>query len=209
MLKLNRTALLTASIGALLVAGQGMAQSTGTTTGNGQGVVHFRGVIVSSTCVVSSNDADKTVQLGQWPTTSFPTAGAKTSSVSFQINLNNCPSTGQYTLRFDGPTPAGQPNLLAVSSDTSFNGGKDVPNSPDAPSGASGAASGVGIEILDNQNQAVPIGQDSASGNTFNWQSPDSSGNVAFNLKAHYKSYTDSVTAGLANADATFTIEYQ
>lgn len=153
------------------------------------GTVKFTGSIVKSTCTVNSTDANKEVFIGKYPTTAFSKIGDVTASKAFSINLANCDS-GSYTLRFDGPTVAGNPNLLAVS-----------------------AATGVGIEILDNNEKVLPINQ-TADENTA-WVTASSSntttpnGTAVFNLKARYKSFNQTVTPGEANASSSFTIEYK
>ncbi|NIF22658.1 MULTISPECIES: fimbrial protein [Pantoea] len=155
------------------------------------GTVAFTGSIVNSTCSVSSGDQNKQVFIGKYPTSAFTKIGDVTASKAFTINLTNC-ETGNYTLRFDGPTVAGSPNLLSVS-----------------------AATGVGIEILDNAQNVLPINQTADS--TTPWvaitnnstDSKNATGTATFNLKARYKSYASAVTAGDANANANFTIEYK
>ncbi|MEQ5421494.1 fimbrial protein [Escherichia coli] len=97
--------------------------------------------------------------------------------------MHQC-KAGDYSLRFDGPSVAGNPNLLSVDQ-----------------------AGGVGIEILTNDEKIIPINQDA---NVINVATTgDASGTATFNLKARYKSFLDKVTAGTANASATFTIEYK
>ncbi|MDF7651473.1 type 1 fimbrial protein [Pantoea sp. Acro-805] len=153
------------------------------------GTVKFTGSIVKSTCTVNSSDTNKEVFIGKYPTNAFSKIGDVTASKAFTINLSNCDS-GTYTLRFDGPTVAGNPNLLAVS-----------------------AATGVGIEILDNNEKVLPINQ-TADDNTA-WVTASSTntaapnGTAAFNLKARYKSFNQTVTPGEANASTSFTIEYK
>ncbi|KQN64123.1 fimbrial protein [Erwinia sp. E602] len=153
------------------------------------GTVAFTGQIVKATCTVDNDSKNQSVFIGKYPTTAFSAAGDVTASKAFNIKLVNC-DTGSYSLRFDGPTLAGYPNLLAVS-----------------------AATGVGIEILSNDEKIIPINQTAsttalaaitntaASGSTAN-------GTATFNLKARYKSTTANVTEGAANASSTFTIEY-
>lgn len=154
------------------------------------GKVKFKGEIVKSTCNVVSGDQDKEVYIGKYPTSAFTKTGDVTASKAFTISLEKC-ETGTYSLRFDGPTVAGNPNLLSVDQ-----------------------AGGVGIEILDNEEKIIPINQDSTTDSpwvniTSTGTGEDQSGTATFNLKARYKSFDDTVTAGSANANATFTIEYK
>ena len=151
------------------------------------GKVNFTGEIIQSTCTVTSTDQNKDVFIGKYPTTAFNAVGDVTASKAFTINLEKC-EAGDYSLRFDGATVAGNPNLLSVDN-----------------------AKGVGIEILTNDEKIVPINQ-SADANS-PWvnvaASDDNSGTAVFNLKARYKSFLKTVEAGSANANATFTIEYK
>ncbi|CCG88998.1 fimbrial protein [Erwinia piriflorinigrans] len=153
------------------------------------GTVKFTGSIVKSACDVTSGDASKEVFIGKYPTSAFKKVGDVTASKAFTINLANCES-GNYTLRFDGPTVSGNPNLLAVN-----------------------AATGVGIEILDNNEKTLPINQSSDANSPWvaiaSTDSQSANGSAAFNLKARYKSYNTAVTAGDANASSSFTIEYK
>ncbi|MGP3065899.1 fimbrial protein, partial [Serratia ureilytica] len=87
-----------------------------------------------------------------------------------------------------GNTPAGHPELLAVT----------------------GGATGVGVEILDNNGSTLPISQEVATPATVTVAADgDNPGAATFNLRARYKSFQDLVTAGQANSNATFTIEYK
>ncbi|EFD0656771.1 MULTISPECIES: fimbrial protein [Escherichia] len=151
------------------------------------GTVNFTGEIIKSTCTVTSGDQKKDVFIGKYPTSAFATKGDVTASKAFTINLEKC-EAGDYSLRFDGPSVAGNPNLLSVDQ-----------------------AGGVGIEILTNDEKVIPINQDAdASSPWVNVATTgDASGTATFNLKARYKSFLDKVTAGSANASATFTIEYK
>ncbi|ACR68339.1 pilus assembly protein [Edwardsiella ictaluri] len=153
------------------------------------GKVEFTGEIVNSTCQVSSDSQNINVYLGKYPTSAFKTVGDKSASKAFQINLEQC-EPGTYTVRFDGNTVAGHPDLLAVSS-----------------SGATAAAKGVGIEITDVNGKAFPIA-DQSQGDVPT-VTVVSDKKAIFNLQARYRSYVNTVTAGLANATSPFTIEYK
>jgi major type 1 subunit fimbrin (pilin) len=151
------------------------------------GTVDFKGEIVQSTCKVVDADQKKEVFLGKYPTTAFPTSGSASSAKAFDISLEKC-EAGDYTLRFHGNTPAGHPELLAVT----------------------GGAAGVGVEILDNNGEILPIAQTVVNPASVNVKADgDKPGAATFNLRARYKSYQDVVTAGQANSTASFSIEYK
>ncbi|WP_054177562.1 fimbrial protein [Trabulsiella odontotermitis] len=153
------------------------------------GKVEFTGEIVKSTCNVISGDQDKQVFIGKYPTSAFANVGDVTASKAFTISLEKC-EQGNYSLRFDGPTVAGNPNLLSVDQ-----------------------AKGVGIEILDNNEKIIPINQTAGDDSAWVAITPSgqdaSDGTATFNLKARYKSFDKVVEAGTANANANFTIEYK
>lgn len=148
------------------------------------GEVKFTGEIVQSTCTVTSSDKNKEVSIGKYLSNSFDDVGAVSASKAFSISLDNC-AKGDYTLRFDGKTVAGHPNLLSVSQ-----------------------ASGVGIEILTNDEKPFSINQDADPSTP--WVTlADENSKTTFNLKARYKSFLKEVTPGKADANASFTIEYK
>ena len=153
------------------------------------GTVNFTGEIVKSACqVVSSDSPEIKVFLGKYPTSAFKTIGATSASKAFQINLEQC-EPGTYTVRFDGNTVAGHPDLLAVNS-----------------TGKGDAAKGIGIEITDVNGKHFPIANDVSS------DTPSvtvSDNKAVFYLQARYRSYAETVTAGQANATSPFTIEYK
>ena len=144
------------------------------------GTVKFTGEIKQSTCQVTSDTQNKEVYLGTYPTSAFPTVGSKSASKAFQISLEKC-DAGDYSLRFDGNTVAG--------------------------TGA--AATGVGIEITDNNGKPFAIGDGSNINDDVAKVTIAADGKATFNLQARYRSFDSNVTAGLANATSPFTIEYK
>lgn len=146
------------------------------------GTVNFQGEIVQSTCDVVTASRDQTVVIGRYPTTAFKNVGDTSAAKAFNIGLENC-EPGSYTVRFDGITPTGHPELLAV----------DV-------------AKGVGIEILDNNENIFPINQEVTDTALV---AVDADGLATVHLKARYKSFAQAVTAGTANASSQFSIEYR
>lgn len=63
-----------------------------TTTVNG-GTVHFKGEVVNAACAVDAGSIDQTVQLGQVRSAKLATAGSTSSSVGFNIQLDDCDTT--------------------------------------------------------------------------------------------------------------------
>jgi major type 1 subunit fimbrin (pilin) len=159
------------------------------TTVNG-GIVHFTGEIVNAACSVSTNSDGQTVKLGQYRTTAFATAGATSASIPFNIVLNDCdPSVSSLaSMSFSGQALSTDPTLLAVNA----SGDNAV------------VATGVGIEIMDKASTVLP-----PDGTTYSAEQTLINGTNTFPFSARYKSTAASVTAGKANADATFAIHYE
>lgn len=63
-----------------------------TTTVNG-GTVHFKGEVVNAACAVDAGSLDQTVMLGQVRSAKLATAGSTSSSVGFNIQLDDCDTT--------------------------------------------------------------------------------------------------------------------
>lgn len=147
------------------------------------GTIKFTGEIVQGTCEVLVTDRAKEVEIGVYPTSTFKNVGDVSASRGFTIGLRNCEPERLGTIRFDALTPTGQPGLLAVS-----------------------VASGVGIEILNNEDKPFPVNQDLPGAATYTL---DADGAADVYLKARYKSFANLVGPGEANATATFVAEYR
>lgn len=157
------------------------------TTVNG-GTVHFKGELVNAACAVDAGSVDQTVQLGQYRTAKLDEAGKVTQNVGFNIQLNDCDTTVATTAKvaFSGVAAnAANPTVLAVASS------------------AAGSATNVGIQILDSKS--VPLGLDGA---TFSTAMTLKDGVNILPFQARYYALGAS-TAGVANADATFAVQYE
>lgn len=154
------------------------------------GVVHFTGDIVNAACSVSTNSDGQTVKLGQYRTAAFTAAGTETTPVPFNIVLNDCdPAVSSLaSVAFTGQADALDPTLLSVN----------------ASGDNATVASGVGIVIKDKTSSVLP-----PDGTTYSAQQTLLEGTNTFPFTANYKSTVASVTAGKANADATFMIHYE
>ncbi|WP_279204681.1 fimbrial protein [Obesumbacterium proteus] len=183
----NKTALLIALSLASAASASAMASD---------GKINFTGKITDTPCTVSIPSQNRDVDLGSVPSSQLATAGSKSQSKQFQIDLLNCSSTVKSaTITFGGSvaTPTGtgvaDPTLFAV-------------NSPDGT--ASGTtASNVGIEISDSAGAAISPNKASSS---MTLASKAASQSLYFN--ARYKSL-GTATTGDANATTDFTIAYQ
>lgn len=154
------------------------------------GTIHFTGNIVDAACAVSVNSENQTVKLGEYRTAVFTGAGVTTVPIPFNIILNDCdPSvSSSAAIAFKGQKNVTDSTLLALSA-----GGDNRV-----------VATGVGIQIKDrNSTVLVP------DGTTYSTPETLFKGSNTLLFTANYKSTADSVTAGSANASATFTINYQ
>lgn len=184
-----RKLLLGTLIGASMLSSGFVAAETATVSG---GTVHFTGQIVNAACAVSTNSSDQTVNLGQYRTANFTDVGAYSSKVPFTIKLEDCDTAVSTTaaVAFNGSADATDNTVLSTSNITT---------------GGAGAAIGVGIEISDSKGIVL-----SPNGSTFSTPLTLTNGNGnTLNFSARYKSTLASVTAGQADADATFTMQYQ
>lgn len=108
------------TLASLMLAGHALAED---------GVVHFVGEIVDTTCEVTSDTADQIVPLGKVSKNAFSGVGSLASPQQFSIKLEKCPATyTQAAVRFDGteapggdgdlkvgtPLTAGNPAILPV-----------------------------------------------------------------------------------------------
>lgn len=95
------------TLASLMLAGHALAED---------GVVHFVGEIVDTTCEVTSDTADQTVPLGKVSKNAFSGVGSLASPQQFSIKLEKCPATyTQAAVRFDGTeAPGGDGDLKWV-----------------------------------------------------------------------------------------------
>jgi len=160
------------------------------------GQVHFIGEVVNGTCAVDAGSVDQTVQLGQVRANGLTKVGDFSQNVGFNIVLKDCapgaedgnggtlPTTA--SIIFSGVTAgAANTNILALQSS------------------AAGGASNVGVQVLDKVGQPVAFDGSTASAST---TLTDGTNTIPF--QARYAAFGQA-TAGTANADATFTVQYQ
>ncbi len=157
------------------------------TTVNG-GTVHFKGEVVNAACAVDAGSIDQTVQLGQVRTAKLAANGDTGTAVGFNIKLNDCDTTvsTKASVAFTGVAiDASNPTVLALQN-----------------SGA-GNATKVGIQILDKTGNPLEL-----DGTSFSAESTLNDGTNIIPFQARYYAI-GAATAGTANADATFKIQYQ
>ncbi|MBK5408851.1 type 1 fimbrial major subunit FimA [Pseudomonas sp. TH34] len=151
------------------------------------GTIHFQGEVVNAACAVDTGSADQTVQLGQVRTTALSASGQYSTPVGFNIQLNDCDSgvSSQASVAFTGVTDP--TNALALALESS----------------AAGAATNVGVQVLDSAGKPMTF-----DGATFGKQLALSDGTNTLPFQARYIA-TGPATAGTANANANFKVQYQ
>lgn len=177
--------------------------------------VNYSGTIniVSRTCSTS----DVNVAMGTHRTSEFSGKNSFTPWRDFSIELLNCPAFNGY-YQHTGPRWAsdGTPSNLDTRKSNVLNHRIDPTRTaidpalgilsldPSAPGNAA-AATGVGLQIANAAGIPTPLATFRNSGVAL--QAVEG-GSYSIKFKARYIQTQDSVTAGPANATATFTINY-
>lgn len=162
-----------------------VAEIPNTVTG---GNVHFRGQVVNAACGVDAGSVDQTVQLGQVKTATLSATGKTSSSVGFNIQLNDCATSvaKKAAIAFSGVTVnASSTNILALESSSS------------------GVATNVGVQVLDSAGKPLVF-----DGVLFSTTSTLTDGTNTLPFQARYIA-TGVATPGTANANANFKVQYQ
>jgi len=162
-----------------VVSSSAFAQST--PAGN-PGLITFQGEIVAGACGISADTFDQTVPLGQVPANIFKQAGDRSPAQNFNIVLTDCDTTTAKNAFF------------------TFTGTEDQTNGK--LFATTGSATNVGIrlqsgsEYLDNGGeQQAPVIL--------------SNGNNTVSFAAMYEATAATVTPGVADSTANFTVRYQ
>ncbi|MBF1982040.1 fimbrial protein [Enterobacter hormaechei] len=140
--------------------------------------------ITSESCTVTTNPVN--VPLGDHDKSEFNGPGTATAWQTFNINLS-CIQGARINVRIDATadSDAGVPGVIKLDSDPVN-------------------ASGVGVQVWYRyEDSPVQFGQE-----RYYYTSP-SGGNEYVQLQARYYQTTQSITAGKANATATFTLTYK
>ncbi|MBU5412435.1 fimbrial protein [Serratia ureilytica] len=141
--------------------------------------------LVANSCTVSTSSKHKIVDMGSWSTKQFSATSQKTPPTLFSIKLENCSATTTgVTTTFNGVADSVDATLLAVS--------------------GANSAQNIAIAILDKEQSRIPLGQ----GSKVYGLSPNASFAV-LNFYSQYVATAPFVSPGTANAEATFTLDYQ
>lgn len=153
-----------------------------TTWVEGEGIT-----IVSPSCSVDAGSKNIAVNFGNVSQSSFNGVGSTAAERDFTISLQCQQSPGSVFVRLDATAdPSGSPGVLQVTQ-------------------GSQAAKGVGIQLLDaRSNQPVNYGGNISAGS-----SPSGPSTLQVPFKARYYQTGSTLSPGVADGIATFTIQYQ
>ena len=149
------------------------------------GTINFTGEITSSPCSITAGNQNVAVPLGKVSATTFDGATAGTATAgkaaplnAFNINLTGCSAAATGgTVTFNGTADTDDTTLVRVT----------------------GGAAGVALQITDDGGTKISNGTASKSYTL-------KQGDNTFKFQAGYVATKTTVTAGVANAVAQFTL---
>ena len=152
--------------------------------------LEFTGTIMAQACDVEVSSLSQSIDLGQFAVADFSSTVTTTKFKPFNINLKNCSRGISGTkIWFTGTADSDNPALLALS-ETGMGSTNML-------------ASGVGVEILDDDQDAVDIN------NTDSVVYPLKAGRNTLSFYIRYKSTRPVVTSGNATAVMYFDLQYE
>lgn len=167
----------------LITLACGLASSDGARASSGE--INITGNIVSNTCNISVDDRDKTVHMGTVSSKQFMDGNTTAFPKAFTLTLVDCgPAASAMTVGFQGTEDSNRHDLLAI--DTGDN-----------------AAAGMGIALLDNNKNQIPINT-----RTSRYAIEPDAQKMVLQFYAQYTANGAAVKAGAANAVATFDFVY-
>ncbi|MBS0848170.1 fimbrial protein [Citrobacter sp. JGM124] len=169
-------------IGACLCLATTLAHAADSST------IKVTGRVLDFGCAISSESAEFTVDLLKHSSKQFPDAGSTSEAVPFRIILEDCAEgTTEVKVSFSGSQDSSNTALLKLD-------------------GGSNAAEGLGVEILDNSKQPVPINAPTAS---LNWIKLAPEEIITLPFYARLMATQSPVHPGQIHASATFILEFQ
>lgn len=140
--------------------------------------------LVSNACTVSPATINQTVNLGTWATKQFKETYKGVPPKKFIINLLDCgPAATGVKVTFSGVVDPNNNMLLKLD--------------------AASTATNLGISILDRNKNMIKPGVE-----TIIYPVRANSTNIPLEFYAQYVATNKNVTAGTANSQATFVLEY-
>lgn len=150
--------------------------------------IAINGYVKDNACSIAPGSQSFVVDLLSNAAKQLFRVGATTPMIPFSIVLDKCGSA-------------------AISVKTGFTGGADNDNATllKISSGA-GAAAGMGIQILDNNGNAIALNEVSSG---LNWTNITAGQSNTLHFYARLMATQSPVTAGQVRATANFTLEFQ
>lgn len=145
--------------------------------------IELSGIVTTSTCGVLSSEQDKYIQLGSVASKDLPNVGSQSKPTPIHFEMSNCPPNGSVTITFDGPRSTENAELLALDS-------------------LANKAENIAIEIRDQDKKRLALGKKSEAFST------DINGHVSALFYANYIVTKAQALAGIANASAQFSVQY-
>ncbi|EEM2539788.1 fimbrial protein [Salmonella enterica subsp. enterica serovar Morehead] len=150
--------------------------------------ITISGYVRDNACAVAGESKDFTVDLMYHVTKQFSSIGATTPAVPFRIVLSPCGnSVTAVKVGFTGIADNDNTSLLKPDAGTS-------------------AAAGMGVQILNGQQSALPL---NAASSAIPWTPLTPGQTNTLNFYARLMATQIPVTPGHVNATATFTLEFQ
>ena len=150
--------------------------------------ITISGYVRDNACAVAGESKDFTVDLMDNATKQLHRVGATTPLVPFRIVLSPCGSAvTSVKVGFVGVADSINTDLLQLD-------------------GGASAAAGMGVQILDAQQTALPL---NAASSAIPWTILTPSRTNTLNFYARLMTTRVPVTAGHVSATATFTLEFQ
>lgn len=146
--------------------------------------LELRVTILANSCNVSQDSQSQTVDLATWASRQFAATPQSPVPTRFVITLENCGAAAGVEITFNGDVDSVDGTLLALSQDST--------------------AANLGVAILDEDRNRIAIGQPSQV-----YALAANAQSVPLVFYGQYVATGGPVTAGSANADATFTLTYQ
>lgn len=180
---------LKASIAMASILGLNAAQAA-------DGTINFTGDVITSTCKVDAGSTTASLALPKVATSQLATVGATNGRTGFKISVTDCATTG-----------TGIPTQVGVA----FESGPSVnPATGQLTAGAAaGAAKGVEIAILNDEQVKIKLGDPQATSNS-KLATIGTDGKAVFNYSAEYIATATGadLTAGPLSASLTYSLTY-
>jgi minor fimbrial subunit len=145
--------------------------------------IQLTGNIVDRTCIAAPGNVDKTVNMGTWATKQIRNTGDRSREIPFSLSLMGCPESGKVSITFSGTASASNSELLALN--------------------GSSTATHIALELRDSDRTRLPLDQASQEMTT------NANGDATMVFYANYIAIANNPQPGIANADATFVINYE